>query len=190
MAVQYPALDGICEERRAVITLITGGSKCGKSALAEELLSKCSGRRVYIAAMQPFGEGADEIISRHRKMRSGKGFETIELYRNFSSDDIPSGCCRMIEDIANLTANEMFFDDKVCDPFYPVMQDIKTAAERTEHLIIVSNSVGCDGIVYPEETAAYIRSIGRINAALAALSDNAIECVFGIPVVLKGRIPC
>ena len=173
-----------------MITLIAGGSKCGKSALAEKILSQYSGRKLYIAAMQPFGEGADEIIARHRLMRSGKGFETLELCKSFTPEAFPTDCAAMLEDIANLTANEMFTGETVRDPFEHVMRDIKTAAERTNELIIVSNSVGCDGIPYPKETADYIRSIGRINAALAALSDNVIECVFGIPLVLKGIIPC
>ena len=61
-------------------TLVTGGSKCGKSSFAEKMLEGFPGRKVYIATMQPFGEDASEAIERHRKMREGKGFETVEKY--------------------------------------------------------------------------------------------------------------
>ena len=32
--------------------------------------------------------------------------------------------------------------------------------------------------------------MGRLNALTAVLSDNVIECVYGVPVMLKGNICC
>ena len=66
-------------------TLITGGSKCGKSSFAEKLLNDFTGRKIYIATMQPFGADAFEAIERHRKMRAGKGFETLALLEECKS---------------------------------------------------------------------------------------------------------
>lgn len=66
-----------------MLTLITGGCKCGKSSIAENILSDFCGRKIYIATMEPFGEEAHTAISRHRIMRSGKGFETVENTRTF-----------------------------------------------------------------------------------------------------------
>ena len=169
-------------------TLITGGSKCGKSSLAESILSASPRRKIYIAAMQPFGEAAAETITRHRKMREGKGFETLELFSGYSPEQIPEGCAVMIEDIANLTANEMFTGETVRDPFGYVMRDIEAVESRAADVIIVSNTVGADGHEYSPGTADYIRAIGRINAALAEKADRVIECVFGIPIVLKGEL--
>ena len=68
-----------------MITLMTGGSACGKSSYAESLAVRLNGPRYYLAAMQPYGEGGAEKIARHRKMRRGKGFETIERYRDYAS---------------------------------------------------------------------------------------------------------
>ena len=61
--------------------LVTGGSKCGKSHFAESLFNDLEGEKIYIATMQHYGEEAFAAIERHRKMRSGKGFETIEQYQ-------------------------------------------------------------------------------------------------------------
>ena len=66
--------------------LITGGSGSGKSEYAEQKLmeyashSKRNKKRYYIATMIPFGKETEEKIARHRKLRAGKGFETIECY--------------------------------------------------------------------------------------------------------------
>lgn len=56
-----------------MMILITGGSKCGKSAAAEAILDGFEGDKFYIAAMEPFGDEAKKAIERHRVMRQGKG---------------------------------------------------------------------------------------------------------------------
>ena len=43
---------------------------------------------------------------------------------------------------------------------------------------------------YEDGTAAYIEEIGRINSGIAEFADNVIECVYGIPAVLKGGLAC
>ena len=55
-----------------MITLVTGGSKCGKSSLAEKITCGFTGRKFYVATMQPYGEDAFRAIEKHRKMRYGK----------------------------------------------------------------------------------------------------------------------
>ena len=65
--------------------LLTGGSGCGKSSFGESLCVKMPMPRYYLAAMKPFGEGSREKIARHREMRKGKGFQTIERYTDYAS---------------------------------------------------------------------------------------------------------
>ena len=78
-------------------TLITGGSKCGKSSYAEKLLDGFAGRKIYIATMEPFGSDAQEAIKRHRLMRKGKGFETLERFTDIGGADIPKNCAVLLE---------------------------------------------------------------------------------------------
>lgn len=47
-----------------MMILITGGSKCGKSSVAEGLLNGFPGEKYYIAAMEPYGEDAQRAIAR------------------------------------------------------------------------------------------------------------------------------
>ena len=169
-------------------TLVTGGSKCGKSSYAEKILDGFCGRKIYIASMQPFGSDAQEAIKRHRIMRSGRGFETIERYTDIEGADIPKECAVLLECVGNLCANEMFGGPEMKRPADKIVQGIKSLSERAGELVIVTNQVGADGLSYEEGTAAYIEEMGKINAMLAAMADRVVECVYGIPLVLKGEI--
>ena len=92
-----------------MLTIVTGGSGSGKSAFAEDkVLAFGEAQRVYIATMHPFDEESHKRIERHRKMRAGKGFETIECYVNLKEQTLPEKGVVLLECMSNLTANEMF----------------------------------------------------------------------------------
>lgn len=170
-----------------MITLITGGSKCGKSSLAEKILDKFSGRKYYIATMHPYGSEAHDAIERHRKMRYGKGFETIEKYTSLNEIVIPDKSTVLLECMGNLCANEMF-GDKIINPVQKITDSIRYLDSISEILVIVTNEVGADGINYTSETMEYISYMGEINRNVADFADNVIECIYGIPVVRKGAL--
>lgn len=170
--------------------LITGGSKCGKSSLAERLLDGFPGKKIYLATMQPFGEDAHAAITRHRNMRAGKGFETVEQYTDLDTLCLPAHCAVLLECMGNLCANEMFREAVPADPTHKILSGIRHLALQTDRLVIVTNQVGSDGITYPDGVAQYIRILGDINRRLALEADTVVECVCGIPLLLKGNLPC
>ncbi|MBR5722084.1 MAG: bifunctional adenosylcobinamide kinase/adenosylcobinamide-phosphate guanylyltransferase [Oscillospiraceae bacterium] len=171
-------------------TLITGGSKCGKSRFAESLLLSHSGQRRYLATMQPFGADAERAIARHREMRAGKGLFTIEQYTDLHMLMLPPHCGVLLECLCNLTANEMFRPDPAPDVLSHIMHGIRHLQQQAEQLVIVTGQVGSDGIRYPAETNAYIALLGAVSRETAALADTVYECVYGIPVLLKGAASC
>ncbi|MCR5168623.1 MAG: bifunctional adenosylcobinamide kinase/adenosylcobinamide-phosphate guanylyltransferase [Oscillospiraceae bacterium] len=171
-----------------MMTLITGGAKCGKSHLAERLLDDFTDNKYYIATMEPFGEEASAAIARHRRIRAGKGFETKEKYTSLHELELPGKSHILLECIANLCANEMFGGSEICDPTDSIMRGTEHLKSRAETLVIVTNNVGSDGIDYSKETNRYIEVMGRVNRLIADISDNVIECVYGFPVILKGKL--
>ena len=64
------------------VTLVIGAAASGKSAYAESLCLGHDGLRVYLATMEPFGEEGARRIARHRALREGKGFSTLERTRD------------------------------------------------------------------------------------------------------------
>lgn len=173
-----------------MITLITGGSGSGKSALAEEIAMKLPLPHIYIATMKPFGEETQLKIQRHREMREKKQFSTIECYGELGNVNVPEGATVLLECMSNLTANLMFSDEKYSNQelVNAVLCGVKALAQKAKYLIIISNEVFSDGIEYDYETAEYSAALGKINNELAKISDNVIEAVYGIPVLHKGEL--
>lgn len=104
-----------------MITLITGGSGSGKSAYAEKYICHASNEKgfkekYYIATMQVFDDEGQRKIDRHRRLRAGKGFITIEQPRDIqdavsklqSESSLKTGRLALLECMSNLVANEMF----------------------------------------------------------------------------------
>lgn len=171
-----------------MMILVAGGSKCGKSSYAESLFSDFHGEKIYLATMRPFGSSDKEaraMIERHRKMRAGKGFSTVERYFDIGSADFSDNAGVLLEDMGNLLANEMFSENGVTDPVGGILDGIERLRQKAALLVIVSNNVGADGMEYPRETALYMEYLSRINNKLAAGADRVVECVYGIPITRK-----
>ncbi len=171
-----------------MLTLITGGGKCGKSRIAEALAASSGLPLCYIATMQPFGPEAEATVARHRGQRAGRGFKTIEQYTDIGSAPVAQGCCALLEDVGNLLANEMF-SARAVRPADKIVRGVRELCGRAASLIAVTNEVGCDGFAYPPETTEYIALMGEINRRLAEEAELVIEAVCGIPLVLKGERP-
>ncbi|MDO5415565.1 MAG: bifunctional adenosylcobinamide kinase/adenosylcobinamide-phosphate guanylyltransferase [Lachnospiraceae bacterium] len=176
-----------------MVILVTGGSGSGKSAYAEEVLASLpgTGQNYYLAAMKVYGEEGRKKVERHRRLRAGKGFVTIE-----QPVDIGQAAGKMkaerpsaiLECMSNLTANEMFDGEKrkgSQQTAEKILREVKTLSEHLKHLVIVTNNVFEDGIRYDDTTMDYMRALGLINRELARMADRVVEVIVGIPVVIK-----
>ena len=168
-----------------MLRLVTGGSGSGKSAFAESLAASSEIReRYYIATMIPWDEECQVRIRRHRAMRAGKGFATLECPTGLERLEVPAGSAVLLEDLSNLSANEYFSDDRE-GAFERVLAGVEQAAARAELLVVVTNELYSDGVRYDPETAAYLELLARLNRAIAARADGVYEVVCGIPVAWK-----
>lgn len=200
-----------------MFVLVTGGSGSGKSEYAEGRVLKFGDeKRYYIATMMCFDKESQKRVERHRKMRAGKGFETVERYLNLKDLELPEareedetatafdqsqekmtgqagkkkeGITVLLECMSNLTANEVF------DPAgsgVGAAQEIKTGIDRLigtcDNLVVVTNELFSDGISYDPETEKYLQVLGEVNCYMAELADEVVEVVYGIPVYHKGGV--
>lgn len=170
-----------------MLILVTGGSGSGKSAFAENrVLSLGTGKRIYIATMFPFDEESHRRIERHRHMRAGKGFETLECYTGLADVKLPPDCVVLLECMSNLTANEMFQEHGAHENTVPeILHGIKNLMNQARHVIIVTNEIFSEAAVYEGETELYQKYLGRINQEIAVMADEVVEVVYGIPVYHK-----
>lgn len=166
------------------MVLITGGSGSGKSRWAEDfLLSLGAAPRVYIATLKVYDDEGRARIARHRMMRADKGFLTVERPLDIGGAEIPKRADVLLECLSTLISNEMFAPDGAgMDCVQAVLTGIETLAGKARNLVIVTNEVFSDGVVYATETAQYIENLAAVNCALAKLSDRVVEVVYGVPI--------
>ena len=170
-----------------MLTIVTGGSGSGKSAFAEDkVLAFGEAQRVYIATMHPFDEESHKRIERHRKMRAGNGFETVECYTGLKVVKLPSGCVVLLECMSNLVANEMFEEQGAHEQTVKdIISGIDELVRQAAHVVIVTNEIFSDAVVFDKEMASYLEYLGKINQAVALRADEVVEVVYGIPVYQK-----
>lgn len=101
----------------AMTYLLIGGSKSGKSHLAQQLCRSLGGPLVYWATMEPV-DGEDRArIENHLRDREGWGFETLEAARDLPAafDRLPADATVLFDSATALLANEMFRPDGTMD---------------------------------------------------------------------------
>lgn len=158
-----------------MITLITGGSGSGKSAYAEKYICYVSNEKgykekYYIATMQVFDDEGQRKIDRHRRLRAGKGFITVEQPRDIqnavsklqSENCLKNGRSALLECMSNLVANEMF----------PTVDasGIQAAEAKKEALDAPEN-------MKDYETAQISRVSKKVLKEVSILSENVAELV-------------
>ena len=176
-----------------MMILLTGGAACGKSYVAEQLVTRFPGKRYYIATMRPWGADGQAKVAKHRAMRQGKHFQTIECYGNLGSVslDEPDSVV-LLECITNLVADELYDDEGNKQPYEQVLSrvisGIESLKKQCTELIMITNDVGADGIEYEQDTADYVRLLGQINCLVAAQSNVVVDMACGVSLVVKGNI--
>ena len=88
--------------------------------------------------------------------------------------------------MSNLVANEMFQETGAKEnTVQAVLDGVANLEKQAAELVIVTNEIFSDGIVYEEETIRYQEYLGRINREIAKKAATVVEVVYGIPVVQK-----
>ncbi|SEG05022.1 adenosylcobinamide kinase /adenosylcobinamide-phosphate guanylyltransferase [Eubacterium ruminantium] len=194
-----------------MLKLVLGGSSSGKSEYGEEMILALAGGDMvdYIATMNSSDEESGIRIKRHRKRREGSSFVTVE-----KPCHVGELCQRkhnrfgLLECVSNLLANEMFsgYTDEYSDDVNGVkdndpekkgdlaepeetaariVSDIISLSKDYKVLVVISNNIFEDSIIYEESVEEYIRCLGLINQKLAAQAEEVIEVICGIPVCIK-----
>ena len=172
---------------------ISGSSGSGKSLYAEQRLIELSdlnlnSERIYLATSRIYDDEMKSRVLRHKIMRSGKNFITIEKSCNLSEININHNWCILLEDLASWTANEMFQDSEVKSSEFvsmKVYRELVNILERSGNLVLVSCEICSDCIKYDELTENYIKTLAGLHVKLAALANEVIEVNAGLIIRYK-----
>lgn len=171
-----------------MLTLVIGGAASGKSAFAESLCLRSPLPRTYLATMQVWDAECAARVAKHRAMRAEKQFATVEAPLHLDRVALPRRGTVLLEDLGNLTANELYDPDGAGDEAAAViLRDIEKLTAQCENLILVSNEVFSGGADYAGDTDRYLRALAAVNNAAAARADAVVRVVCGIPVYYKGN---
>ena len=174
-----------------MFTLVVGAAASGKSEYAERLIQLSGpGPRYYVATMQAFDDECRARIRKHRAMRSGKGFETVECPLSLERIRLPECGAVLLECMSNLAANELF-DPRGAgkNALDAILTGVNHLLKQCDTLVVVTSDVFSGGNRYEGETDAYLHLLADVNRALAAQADAVCEVNCGIPCYYKGEKP-
>lgn len=174
--------------------LLLGGSKSGKSHLAQELCKALSPHAplVYWATMRPTDAEDRLRIEKHLDDRAGWGFETVEQGRDLPDalERISPSSAVLFDSVTAYLANEMFSEDGMKEnAAEKAAAELKTVSHFPAHFVCVCDELWRDGKIYDGWTENYRRGLAQICRELAAEFDTVCEVVCGIPHIWKGELP-
>ena len=178
-----------------MVELIVGGARSGKSALAEQRASATGMPVTYIATAQALDAEMALRIEHHRGRRPAAWKlveEPLQLAQVLKRVATPDHCV-LVDCLTIWLSNIMY--SVPSQNGHADDEDERIAFARNElaamlpalpgRLILVSNEVGM-GIVPAASLGRVFRDEqGRLNQAIAAVSDHVTLVVAGLPMVVK-----
>ena len=175
------------------ITLITGGSRSGKSSFAQKLAEEQPGSRLFLATCPVTDKEMEVRILRHVQDRQKANWDTLEEPVHIAEqlahvqrfDTVLIDCLTLW--INNLlyeasVEKRIFDEDRVT---VHTKRLIEAAGAHPGEIIMVTNEVGL-GIVPENKTARLYRDlVGRCNQCVGEAADRVFMVTCGIPVQIK-----
>ena len=175
---------------------ISGGAKCGKSSLAQDLsvaLSK-GGKHYYVATLITSGREDDDRIKKHLADRDGMGFETVECFRNVLDclQTADKSGAFLVDSVTSLIQNSLFPVEKNYEMDLAganrCADELIEFAKTVRHAVFVSDYIYSDAEVFSESTEQYRKCLADIDRRLAKVCDTVIEVSAGQLIIHKGDL--
>ena len=176
-----------------MIILVIGGSKSGKSSYAQKVtkvIAEDKDKLIYLATMKASDLEDVKRIEKHIEDREEYNFQTIEKDKNILDilDYVKEEDTLLLESITSLMTNIMFTKEGIVNEVSEkIVNDIIKLKSKLKNIVLVSDYVFSDGIIYDEYTEKFREELGKINIEMAKISDVVIECSSGNIICHKGR---
>lgn len=169
-------------------TLVLGGIRSGKTALAEEMASGSGEPVIYLATATADDEEMTRRVARHRQNRPAEWGLTEEPVKLAAVLDDhgrrPRPPLLLVDCMSLWVSNLLFAGDEV---FTRQRAAFLQALEGYPgRVVIVSNEVGLGTIGMDPLTRRFCDELGWLNQDLATCCDRVMMSVAGLPLTLKG----
>ena len=165
------------------LSLILGGARSGKSALAERLVTGSGRARHYIATAEAWDDEMRARIAQHHAQR-GPDWVTHEAPRDLAAvlAQIPAGAVVLLDCATLWLTNVLLAEGDIPGESAAL---IAACLDCPAPVVVVSNEVGF-GIVPENKLARAFRDHqGRLNQQIARASGLVVGVMAGLPMVLK-----
>ena len=164
------------------ITLVTGGARSGKSALAERLVRRTGSRAIYIATAEAHDTEMADRIAIHQARR-GAGWETVEAPLDLVGALTRTDTAPRLVDCLTLWLSNLMHAEKDLDQ--AASELIACLKAQDTPVVLVTNEVG-SGIVPANALARRYRdAAGSLNQTVASIADEVYLSVSGCPLRIK-----
>ena len=170
-------------------SLILGGARSGKSALAERLAIESGLDVVYVATAQARDAEMAARIAHHRARRPRQWLcveETIHLaeaLRVYAREDR----CILVDCLTLWLSNLLGAGETTL--VREREQLLLGLPALSGELLLVSNEVGLGVVPLGELSRRFVDEAGRMHQDLAVASERVLFVAAGLPLVLKGALP-
>ncbi|SIS96837.1 bifunctional adenosylcobinamide kinase/adenosylcobinamide-phosphate guanylyltransferase [Neptunomonas antarctica] len=167
-----------------MIRFIIGGARSGKSRYAEKLASDSRKKVVYVATAQAYDDEMKARIQHHKEQRpdAWQTFEEPIYISNVISNISFSSHCILIDCLTLWMTNLLCENQNIAAS----KKSLLDALSHTESdIILVSNETGMGVVPLGELTRRYCDEAGWLHQEIAAVADQVVLMVAGIPVVIK-----
>jgi adenosylcobinamide kinase/adenosylcobinamide-phosphate guanylyltransferase len=174
-----------------VITFVIGGNKSGKSDYAMGLLTAAPCPALFLATGKAKDLSFRNQIAAHRERRD-PALPVVEV-----GWDLPRALLEAKKDYRTVLVDSLDFWLYVCSQESRDHELVEALLEALAHcrgsrIILVSCEIGFSPLPASSEARTFLKKLGRLNQAVAALADEAYLVVAGLPLALKkaehGRI--
>ncbi len=176
-------------------TLILGGARSGKSALAERLAADSGRDVVYIATAQAHDDEMRDRIAHHRGRRPAlwscveEPLALAETLRLHAHEDR----CLLVDCLTLWLSNLLIDPDPArFERERAALLDAMPALPG--ELLLVSNEVGLGIVPMGALSRRFVDEAGRLHQAIATQCERVLFVAAGLPIALKGTLhgdtPC
>lgn len=173
-----------------MLTLILGGARSGKSALAERLATESGRDVIYVATAQALDGEMSERIAHHRTRRP-ETWRSIEeplalaaVLRDHARAErfLLVDCLTLwLSNLLGIDEGRHFANER--DAFLDIVSTLPG------EIVFVSNEVGLGITPLGELTRRFVDEAGRLHQVLGQRCDRVVFVAAGLPLTLKGTPP-